>query len=132
MIVNVYKDLQSKAPDMPYRQSMSKISKTLGIGLNSVRKIVSEYNSTGTVASPTKTRNKKCLLDKIDDLDRNALRQKVHSFWLKKELPIIDKVLEAVNDDPALPNFKRTTLYTSTLLLKNWSLSSIIGRDVVC
>ncbi|CAI6345238.1 unnamed protein product [Macrosiphum euphorbiae] len=54
-----------------------------------------------------------CLLDKIDDLDRNTLRQKVHSFWLKKELPTIDKILEAVNDDPALPNFKRTTLYTT-------------------
>ncbi|KAL4126161.1 hypothetical protein QTP88_010387 [Uroleucon formosanum] len=113
MVVNLYKDLKSKDPDMPYKQMMSKISETLGIGLNSVRKIISEYKSTGTVASPTKTRNKKCLFDKIDDLDRNALRQKVHSFWLKKELPTIDKILEAVNDDPALPNFKRTTLYTT-------------------
>ncbi|KAL4112125.1 hypothetical protein QTP88_015973 [Uroleucon formosanum] len=113
MVVNLYKDLKSKDPDMPYKQMMSKISETLGIGLNSVRKIISEYKSTETVASPTKTRNKKCLFDKIDDLDRNALRQKVHSFWLKKELPTIDKILEAVNDDPALPNFKRTTLYTT-------------------
>lgn len=47
----------------------------------------------------------------IDDLDRNALRQKVHAFWLRKELPTVDKILQAVNDDPALPNFKRTTLY---------------------
>lgn len=82
MIVNVYKDLKSKTPDMPYKQIMSEISQTLGIGLNSVRKIISEYKSTGTVASPNKKRSKKCLLDV--DLDRNALRQKVHSFWLKK------------------------------------------------
>lgn len=113
MIVNMYKDLKSKTPDMPYKQMMSEISQSLGIGLNSVRKIISEYKSTGTVASPNKKRSKKCLFDKIDDLDRNALRQKVHSFWLKKEVPTIDKVLEAVNDDPALPNFKRTTLYTT-------------------
>ncbi|XP_060864304.1 uncharacterized protein LOC132940594 [Metopolophium dirhodum] len=112
MIVNAYK-VKSKAPDMPYKQIMSEISQTLGIGLNSVRKIISEYKSTGTVASPIKKRSKKCLFDKIDDLDRNALRQKVDSFWLKKELPTIDKVLEAVNDDPALPNFKRTTFYTT-------------------
>lgn len=40
MIVNAYKDLKSKAPDMPYKQIMSEISQTLGIGLNSVRKII--------------------------------------------------------------------------------------------
>ncbi|KAL4101040.1 hypothetical protein QTP88_021061 [Uroleucon formosanum] len=35
MVVNLYKDLKSKDPDMPYKQMMSKISETLGIGLNS-------------------------------------------------------------------------------------------------
>lgn len=44
-------------------------------------------------------------------LDRNAVRQKIHSFWLNNEIPTIDKILQAVNDDPALPNFKRTVLY---------------------
>ncbi|KAL4104685.1 hypothetical protein QTP88_019968 [Uroleucon formosanum] len=112
MIVNLYKDLKIKHPDMQYRVMMAEMSKTLGIGLNSVRTTISEYKSTGTVKSPNKKRSKKCLFDKIDDLDRNALRQKVHSFWLRKELPTIDKILEAVNDDPALPNYKRTTLYT--------------------
>ncbi|KAL4085236.1 hypothetical protein QTP88_027095 [Uroleucon formosanum] len=112
MIVNLYKDLKIKHPDMQYRVMIAEMSKTLGIGLNSVRTTISEYKSTGTVKSPNKKRSKKCLFDKIDDLDRNALRQKVHSFWLRKELPTIDKILEAVNDDPALPNYKRTTLYT--------------------
>ena len=96
MIVNAYKDLKSKPPDMPYKQMMSEISQTLGIGLNSVRKIISEYKSTGTVASPIKKRSKKCLFDKIDDLDRNALRQKLHSFWLKKELPTLTPHASAV------------------------------------
>jgi hypothetical protein len=30
---------------------------------------------------------------------------------LKNEIPTIDKILQAVNDDPARPNFKRTVLY---------------------
>lgn len=47
----------------------------------------------------------------IEELDRNAVRQKIHSFWLKNEQPTIDKILQAVNDDPGLPNFKRTVLY---------------------
>jgi len=29
----------------------------------------------------------------------------------KKEIPTTDKILQAVNDDPTLPNFKRTVLY---------------------
>ncbi|XP_060855056.1 uncharacterized protein LOC132932705 [Metopolophium dirhodum] len=110
MIVNLYKDFKSKNPNMPYRQMMSEMSTTLGIGLNSVRNTVSEYKLTGTVSSPNKKRNKKCLFEKIDDLDRNGLRQKVHSFWMKKELPTLDKILVAVNEDPAFPNFKRTSL----------------------
>lgn len=91
---------------------MHEISQTTGIGRNSVCSIISEYKTTRTVTSPNKTHNKKCLFDKINDMDRNALRQKVHSFWLRKELLTIDKILHAVNEDPALPDFKRTTLYS--------------------
>lgn len=111
MIVNMYKEILLKTPDISYKQLIADISRTLGIGHNSVTSIIAEYRSTGT--SPNKIRLKKCLFDGIDDLDRNALRQKVHSFWLRKELPTIDKILQAVNDDPALPNFKRTSLYTT-------------------
>jgi len=66
MIVNLYKDLKSNDPDMPYKQIMSKISNTLCIGLNSVRNIISEYKLTGTISSPNKKQNKKCLVEKID------------------------------------------------------------------
>lgn len=128
MIVNLYKDLKSKTPNMPYKQLMNEISRTLGIGYNSVCSTISEYKSTGTVSSPNKKRYKKSLFDKIYDLDRNALRQKVHGFWMKKELPTIDKILEAVNSDPALPDFKRTTLYK---MIKKLDLVFTKRRDAV-
>lgn len=88
---------------MPYKGLMNEISRTLGIGYNSVCTTISQYITTGTVLSPNKKCSQNSLFDQIDDLDRNALRQKVHSFWLKKELPTIDKILEA--------DFKRTTMY---------------------
>ncbi|KAE9544251.1 hypothetical protein AGLY_001430 [Aphis glycines] len=112
MIINIYKDMKLKSPSKPYKEMMVEISNITGIGRNSIVSIISEYKKTGTVTSPNKTRNKKCLFDSIDDLDRNALRQKVHSFWLRKEIPTIDKILHAVNEDPALPDFKRTSLYS--------------------
>ncbi|XP_008179338.1 uncharacterized protein LOC103311654 [Acyrthosiphon pisum] len=42
------------------------------------------------------------------DYDKKYIR-----FWLRRELPTIDKILVAVNEDPSLPNFKRTTLYST-------------------
>lgn len=51
------------------------------------------------------------MAQKIDDFDKNALRRKVHSFWLKRQIPTLNKILTAVNDDDSLPNFKRTSLY---------------------
>lgn len=68
--------MKLKSPSKPYKEMMVEISNTTGIGRNSIFSIISEYKKTGTVTSP----NKKCLFDSIDDLDRNALRQKVHSF----------------------------------------------------
>lgn len=112
MIINIYKDMKLKSPSKPYKEMMVEISNITGIGRNSIVSIISEYKKTGTVTSPNKTRNKKCLFDSIDNLDRNALRQKVYSFWLRKEIPTIDKILHAVNEDPALPDFKRTSLYS--------------------
>ena len=76
MIVNLYKDLKLKNPNKKYRGMMADILETFGIGLNSVRKIISEYKSAGTVTSRNKKRSKKCLFDKIDDLDRNAFTSK--------------------------------------------------------
>lgn len=107
----MYKDIKVKSPNMPYKEMIAEILHISGIGRNSVISIISEYKKCGTVSSPNKTRNRKCLFDKIDELDRNALWQKIHYFWLKSEIPTIDKILQAVNDDPALPNFKRTVLY---------------------
>jgi len=96
---------------MAYKDMIAEISHVLGIGCNSVIPIISVYKKCGTVSSFNKTRNIKCLFDNIDELDRNALWQKIHSFWLKREIPTIDKILQAVNDDPALSNCKRTVLY---------------------
>ncbi|XP_050065224.1 uncharacterized protein LOC126554173 [Aphis gossypii] len=70
--------------------------------------MVSELDNVEKTMSP----KKEIFQENIDDLDRNALRQKVHSFWLRKEIPTIDKILHAVNEDPALPDFKRTSLYS--------------------
>lgn len=97
--------------------------------------IIYEYKHTGALMS-NKTRNKTCSFDKNDNLDKNALRQKIHSFWLRNELPTIDKILQAVNDDPDLPNFKQTILYSTNkkldfVFIKRKQCSVLIEREVL-
>jgi len=109
----MFKEMKSKSSDVKYDDMITNISQTTGIGSQTISRTIAEYKRTKTVSSPNKKRTKKSLFDKIDDLDRNALRQKVHAIWLRRQLPTIDKILHEVNEDPALPNFKRTTMYTT-------------------
>jgi len=68
------------------------------------------------VTSPNKKRHRLTVIQKVDDFDKNAIRQKVHSFWLNRQIPTVLKMLMAVNEDESLPNFKHTSLY---ILLKS-------------
>lgn len=110
------------------------LQKITGIGRITVERTISEYKKSNAVTFPNSKRCKKSLFDKIDDLDRNGLRQKINSIWLRRELPTIDKILTAVNDDPLLPNFKRTTLYKTIkkldfVFIKRKRFSVLTDRD---
>lgn len=99
------------APVVRYDDMVLEIAQNVGIGRQSVCKIIAEYRSTGTVSAPNKTRVRTTLFDKIDRSDRNGIRQKVHAIWLRRKLPTVDTILAEVNGDPGLPDFKRTTLF---------------------
>lgn len=115
MVVNVYKKLanrQLEYPDSPrlnYKQTIVEISKTTGLGQRTVSTALSEYKKQGTVSSPNKKINKPAIVNKIDDFDKNAIRQLIHNFWRNREIPTIPKILNAINQDETLPNFKRTS-----------------------
>ncbi|KAL4098421.1 hypothetical protein QTP88_023040 [Uroleucon formosanum] len=111
MIVNIYKDIISKTPDKKYVDIVNRIRELTGLGKNTIQKTISEYKTTKTVSSPSRKRLKTSLFQKIDDLDRTGIRRKIHSVWLKREVPTIDRILLDVNADPLLPDFKRTSLY---------------------
>lgn len=94
---------------MTYRKIIIEIYKTTGIRQKTIHEILSEYNNKGTVSSPSEKRNKSTILERVDDFDKNAIRQKVHSSWFIHEIPTFLKILTVVNNDETLPNFKRST-----------------------
>lgn len=82
-----------------------------GISPRSIITILKEYERTKTVSSPRRNRSKRSAFDRLDTLGKEAIRRKVHSFFRRREIPNIDKILEEVNGDETLPNFCRTTMY---------------------
>jgi transposase len=111
MVVNIYKAKKLANPDIKYDQLVKELAAECGIGKTTIQKIISEYNSKKTISSPKMTKTRKSISEKIDDFDKNAIRQKVHSFWRNHELPTLEKIVQSVNEDESLPTLKRTTMY---------------------
>lgn len=124
MIVNFYKSKmleQANAPEkMKYVDLVKLMSKEIGIGQRTISTTLSEYKNNGTVSSPNKIKVRLTITDKIDDFDKNAIRQKIHGFWVRREIPTLRKMLAEINDDNSLPNFKHTSLQ---LILKDLNFS---------
>lgn len=116
IIINSHKKLKKDNQEISNKDAVTQLAEQTGFGITSIKKILSEYKNTGAVTSPNK--RKRCLSfrEKIDECDKNAIRRKVHGFYINKELPTLNKVLQAVNADEDLPNFKRSTFH---LLLKD-------------
>lgn len=110
MIINLYKAKKLQQPDIKYKELMASISSDSGIGLRTVKSTISEYKNTGECKSPNKTKIRPTVNDKIDDFDKNAIRQKIHGFWFRNEIPTLKKIVQAINDDSLLPNIPCTSL----------------------
>lgn len=86
------------------------ISHQTGIGQRTISTTLSDYKKKGTVSSPNKNKIRPTIIEKIDEFDKNAIRRKIHEFWIRKEIPTFQKIFVSINDDPSLPHFKRTSL----------------------
>lgn len=116
LIANTFKALRQTCPiEMSNNEVSQNVAQSLGIHWKSVLSIVNELAEFGRPTSPKLKRLKPSAFQKIDDYTKHALRRKVHTCL--DENPTLDKVLMKINEDPDLPNFKRTTLYRILKLL---------------
>jgi len=61
-----------------------------------------------------KKKNRPTIKEKLDDFQKkkkNAIRQTVHCFWRKREIPTLRKILDAIHQNKDLPNLSRTSLH---------------------
>ncbi|XP_050064347.1 uncharacterized protein LOC126553236 [Aphis gossypii] len=111
MIINAYKSKLEANPKLAIREARVILSKELGIGITTISNTLSEYRNFKTVSSPNRTKIFKNINVKVDDFDKEAIRRKVHQFWVNRELPNLNKILSVVNEDDTLPDFALTTLW---------------------
>lgn len=110
--INIYKYVERNTPTFPVKADIMKTTaEIMGVSIATITRILSEYKTTGAVSSPDRAKPKFEIIAKLDDFILSAIRRKVHQFYFNNELPTVDKVLKAINDDGDLPNFKRTTLF---------------------
>ncbi|CAI6374522.1 unnamed protein product [Macrosiphum euphorbiae] len=111
MIINAYKSKLEANPEISLRQVRTLLSKELGIGITTISNTITEYRNSKTVSSPNRKKIFKNVTDKVDDFDKEAIRRKVHQFWVNRELPNLKKILNVVTNDDTLPKFSNTTLW---------------------
>jgi len=134
MIVNLFKSKMIQQPTLKVKEVAMIISKELGIGKNTIQSTIAEYKNKKTVSSPNKSKIRATYKQKVDDFERDAIRRKVHEFWFRKQLPTLDKILTAVNEDPDLNTYKRSTLHLlirdlNFVYVKRGRNSALIERD---
>ncbi|KAL6446087.1 hypothetical protein ACFW04_001027 [Cataglyphis niger] len=115
IIINLHKKLKKDKPHILNKDAITQLAEQTGIGISSIKKTLLEYKHTGAVTSPNKKKHRLTFKEKVDEFDKSAIRRKVHEFYINRDLPTFSKVLQAVNIDKDLPNFKRSIFH---LLLK--------------
>lgn len=112
-IINIYKTVVTENPRILKDNAVRKVAESVGVGKSTVYRILSNYkkNHVDGIKSPENKKTRPCMFEKIDNFTKCAVRRKVHDFFLRNEQPTVEMVMNSVNDDSDLPNFKRTSFY---------------------
>lgn len=108
LILNVHDALVHQKPASDVRSIIAECANMVGVGEATIYRFLRERKSKN-LSEPKPLPGKKPL--EIDDFIKNGIRRKVHSFYFAKEIPTIDKTLQAINYDEDLPQLSRTKLW---------------------
>lgn len=111
IIYNVFKYFKQCDLNMSVDSVVQKTATACGVSERTVYSILSEQKETNTLKSPVKKRARLSMINKFDELDKCAIRRKVHSIYLNNDYPTLNKIMTLCEADEDIPTFKRTTLH---------------------
>lgn len=110
--LNIYKYIERTSESYPKKTDiLYATAQIIGTSEKTVKRVLNEYKNKGVVTTPNKSKPKHNIISNLDDFILSAIRRKVHQFYFDKELPTIDKVTQAINEDEDLPSFSRSTTF---------------------
>lgn len=77
----------------------------------SVFRILNEHTRMNEFQPPKRYQRQRIVLDNVDDDTKSALRRLIHSFFEENEPPTLNKILALIQENDAIPDFKRTCLW---------------------
>lgn len=111
VIYNVFKYFRQCDLNTTVDSTVQKTATACGVSERTVYNILSEQKETNALKSPVKKRARLSMIDKFDELDKCAIRRKVHSIYLNNDYPTLNKIMTLCEADEDIPRFKRTTLH---------------------
>ncbi|KAK9702394.1 hypothetical protein QE152_g29962 [Popillia japonica] len=112
MDTRLYKTLTLQTPRKGTTAVVINICGTLKLAKSTVYRTIREYQRTGQLARPKARTGRHSKLQAYDESVKNGVRQIVHSFFLKNELPTLNKIMaEITRRGEPVPHMSRTTLY---------------------
>lgn len=111
MMLNMFNSFKTASPSASHNDICKTVASSMGVSWTSIYRVIAEKKSHVHLRSPRKKKARLSICDKIDDFTKCAIRKIIHSFFLKNEIPNIDKVLKIIEKDGSLGSFKRSTLH---------------------
>lgn len=117
--INIYKYIQRSSSTYPVKGEILKsTSQIMGTSAKTISRILNEYKNNNEVSTPIRSTPKHKIIENLDEFTLSAIRRKIHQFYFNNDLPTVDKVMTAINNDSDLPSFSRSTTYTILKKLK--------------
>jgi hypothetical protein len=91
MIHNIYAKFREQNEALSKTEMVKRVSEAAAIGLTLVWQTIKEMEETHAVNSPPRKRNHMSFYQKLDEAKKKNIRQIVHSFFLRRELPTLNK-----------------------------------------
>ncbi|XP_011554813.3 uncharacterized protein LOC105386028 [Plutella xylostella] len=111
MMLNMFNSFKTASPSASHNEICKTVASSMGVSWTSIYRVISEKKTNANLRSPKKKKTRLTVCDKIDDFTKCAIRRIIHSFFLRNEIPTLDKVLSKIEEDGSLGSFKRTSLH---------------------